>query len=65
MTGVRCRLNNHKEKFKIDKYDKSVLSHHTFDKHFYKFKDKLLNYDIGIVKSVGPHALFRLDDYYI
>ena len=49
----------------MDRYDKSALSHHTFEKHFYRFKDKLLNYDIGIVQSVSPHALNKTEDYYI
>jgi hypothetical protein len=65
VTAVRTRLNGHREKFKMDRFDKSALSHHTFEKHFLKFNDKLLNYDIGIIKSVSPQSLDRTEDFYI
>ena len=65
VTSVRNRMNGHREKFKLSNYDKSALSYHIYDKHVDKFPDKLLNYDIGIIKAVSPHDLDRLEDFYI
>ena len=49
----------------MKRYDLSALSHQIYDKHVDKFNDKLLNYDIGIIKSVSPHDLDRQEDFYI
>jgi hypothetical protein len=65
LNTVRTRCNGHRSKFKLSEYDKSALSYHTYDKHVDKFTDKLLNYDIGVVKTSSPSSLERLEDYYI
>jgi len=65
LTTVRSRFNGHRSKFSMHEYDKSALSYHTYDKHWDKLPDKLNNYDIGVVKSVSPSALERLEDYYV
>ena len=65
LNTVRTRLNGHRNKFKLSEYDKSALSYHTYDKHWDKLPDKLLNYEIGVVKTVSPSELERLEDYYI
>ena len=62
---VRTRMNGHREKFKVSKYDNSALSYHTYDKHIEKFPEKLLNFEFGIVKQVSPQNLDRVEDYYI
>ena len=65
VSKCRTRLNGHREKFKISKYDESALSNHTYEMHVENFNEKLLNYDFGIVKKVSPQNLNRSEDYYI
>ena len=64
---AHIRFNGHRGCFKIEnfKFDSSALSHHIFNKHPEHFPNKLNNFKFGIVKSCGPKALNRLEDYYI
>ena len=57
-----CRCNGHRDKFKLDRYEKSALSMHIMDKHPEHFNKKLDNFDFGIVKSVNPMDLNRAED---
>ena len=38
---------------------------HIYENHLERFGDKLKNFDFGIVKSIRPTSLNRLEDYYI
>ena len=58
-------MNGHRQKFNVNLYDKSALSYHIYAEHFELFGEKLNNYDIGIVRSVRPMDLDRVEDFYI
>ena len=38
---------------------------HIFNEHIEDFDKKLTNYDLGIIKSVKPSQLDRVEDFYI
>ena len=65
--SLMTRNNGHRSSFSVqlDKYDKSALSMHIFDKHLENFTDKLNNYNFGVVKHVAPTSLDRTEDFYI
>ena len=58
------RCNGHREKFKTGK-GQSVLSLHIMEKHPENFWDKLNNYQFGVIKTVLPRKLGRVEDCYI
>ena len=64
-TQANIRMNGHRQKFNVNLYDKSALSYHIYAEHFELFGEKLNNYDIGIVRSVRPMDLDRVEDFYI
>ena len=61
------RANGHRACFTTanEKYKNSALSYHVFEEHNDKFDDKLMNYRLGIIKSVIPMDLDRVEDFYI
>lgn len=61
----RQRANGHRAKFTDNLYSKSALSCHIFRDHPGKVKDKLKNYDLGVIKATSPADLDRLEDYYV
>ena len=64
-TQANIRMNGHRQKFNVNLYDKSALSYHIYAEHLEFFGEKLNNYDIGIVRSVRPLDLDRVEDFYI
>ena len=62
LNALMCRCNGHRDKFKLDRYEKSALSLHIMDKHPEYFGDKLLNFEFGVIKSVNPLELHRAED---
>ena len=65
VNNSRKRNNGHRAKFDFDRYTKSALSYHMFKDHHESFDNKLLNYDLGVIKSVSPMSLDRCEDYYL
>ena len=65
VNSLMSRNNGHRGNFKINNHDKSALSMHVYDKHPENFDKKLLNFDFGVVKSVSPMQLNRVEDSYI
>ena len=63
----RTRMNGHRGDFKVENsiFEKSALSMHVFNEHIDDFDKKLTNYDLGIIKSVNPSQLDRVEDFYI
>ena len=59
------RNNGHRDKFSLNKYDKSALSMHIHEKHIEHFGDKLNNFKFGVVKHINADKLDRVEDYYI
>ena len=60
-------MNGHRGDFKVENsiFEKSALSMHVFNEHIDDFDKKLTNYDLGIIKSVKPSQLDRVEDFYI
>ena len=65
VNSLMGRNNGHRDKFSLNKYDKSALSMHIYEKHIDNFGDKLKNYDFGVVKHVSAVKLDRTEDFYI
>ena len=65
VNSARGRANGHRSKFNSKAYTKSALSHHMFIDHPEHFNDKLLNFDLGVIKTTSPTNLDRVEDYYI
>ena len=64
INSVRGRANGHRSCFNNRAYTKSALSHHMFVDHPEHFNDKLLNYDLGVIKSTSAMNLDRMEDCY-
>ena len=62
---LRDRSNGHRSAFHKDKYKKSALSYHIWDKHREHFSQKLNNFNVGVVRTALPKDLERLEDFYV
>ena len=63
---MHCRMNGHRNKFKIDSslvFEKSALAMHCFLEHKDDFS--MSNFKLGIVKKVKPTDLDREETFYI
>jgi len=63
---MHCRMNGHRNKFKIDSslvFEKSALAMHCFLEHKDNFS--MSNFKLGIVKKVKPTDLDREETFYI
>ena len=62
-------MNGHREKFTMDKYDKSALAMHIYKDHpnhiGHTTHDGLSNYNVTILESVNATDLRRRESYYI
>ena len=65
VNSCRKRTGGHRAKFNYDTYSKSALSCHMFKDYPEQFDNKLLNYDLGVIKSTSPINLDRCEDYYL
>ena len=69
MNADHVRMNGHRDKFHIDKYDKSALAMHIFVDHPDAIGDSpaegLANYEVILVESTNAVNLRRREDYYI
>ena len=65
VNSARGRANGHRSKFNNKAYTKSALSHHVFLDHPEHFNDKLLNFDLGVIKTTPAMNLDRAEDYYV
>ena len=69
MNEEHIRMNGHRDKFTIDKYDKSALAMHIYSDHPEHIgvspDDGLSNYNISILESVNPLNLSRRESFYI
>ena len=65
INSTMCHCNSHRDKFKINNYEKSALSLHIMDEHSDNFENKLNNFDFGVVEHVSPEHLNRREGYYI
>ena len=63
--SCRQRNNGHRAKFDYSVYTKSALSYHVFKDHPQHFDNKLMNYNLGIIKCTSPMDLDRCEDYYL
>ena len=64
VNSARGRANGHRSSFNNKAYTKSALSYHMFVDHPEHFSDKLLNYDLGVIKTTSAMNLDRMEDYY-
>ena len=62
-------MNGHRDKFTMDKYDKSALSMHIYTDHpdyiGNSTYDGLSNFNVTILDSVNPSNLRRRESFYI
>lgn len=65
INSLMSRCNGHRDKFKLETYDKSALSMHIMDKHVDGFGKKLNNFNFGLVSHCSPEHLNRREDFYI
>ena len=65
INSLMVRNNGHRDKFSLNKYDKSALSMHIYEKHVEYFGNKLNSYNFGVVKHMNAVKLDRIEDYYI
>ena len=65
VNNSRTRNNGHRAKFDFDSYTKSALSYHMYKDHHEWFDNRLMNYDLGVIKSISPMSLDRCEDYYL
>ena len=63
--SARGRANGHRSSFNNKAYTKSALSYHIFVDHPEHFRKKLLNFDLGVIKSTSATNLDRMEDYYV
>ena len=67
--ATHIRMSGHRGCFKLDddsenpKFQKSAFSIHIHDEHILEFGNKLMNFNIGIIKQVKPIALDRAEDF--
>ena len=65
VNSARDRANGHRSNFTSKAYTRSALSHHIYVDHREHFRKKLLNFDLGVIKSTSAMNLDRMDDYYV
>ena len=65
INSLMSRCNGHRDKFKPDRFDQSALSWHIMDYHTEEFSSKLESFDFGVVKTVSPMDLDRVEDCFI
>ena len=69
MTEEHIRMNGHRDKFTLEKYDKSVLAMHLYSdhpEHVGNSPDEgLSNFNITILDSVNALNLSRRKSFYI
>ena len=65
VNSARGRANGHRSHFNNKAYTKSALSHHMYVDHNERFSEKLLNYDLGVIKTTAAMNLDRMEDYYV
>ena len=65
MSEERQRMNGHRDKFHIDRYDKSALSMHIYTDHPANFDDALGNFKVVILESTNAINLNRRESFYI
>ena len=69
MNKEHIRMNGHRDKFTVDKFDKSALAMHIFTDHpdhvGNSTHDGLFNYNIAILDSVNATNLSRRESFYI
>ena len=65
VNSARGRANGHRSNFNSKAYTKSALSYHIFVDHPEHFHEKLLNFDMGVIKTTAATHLDRKEDYYI
>ena len=58
-------MNGHRDKFHIDRYDKSALSMHIYTDHPDNFDDALGNFKVVILESTNAINLNRRESFYI
>jgi hypothetical protein len=65
MTEEHIRMNGHRDKFDLEKFDKSALSMHIYTDHPDKVEQGLLNYNVVILESTNAINLNRKESFYI
>ena len=65
VNSARGRANGHRSKFNDKAYTKSALSYHIRADHPEHFSKKLLNFDLGVIKTTAATNLDRMEDYYV
>ena len=63
VNSTRGRANGHRSKFNNKAYTKSALSYHMYIDHPEHFNKKLLNFDLGVIKTTAATNLDRMEDY--
>ena len=58
-------MNNHRAAFKPGNYQKSALALHIAEEHNEKLSDKLVNFNLGIIKKVNRDDLNMHEDIFI
>ena len=59
------RMNNHRAAFKPGNYQKSALALHIAEEHNVNLSDKLVNFNLGIIKKVNRDDLNMHEDIFI
>ena len=65
VNSARGRSNGHRSHFNSKAYTKSALSYHIYVDHPEHFHEKLLNFDMGVIKTTAATNLDRKEDYYV
>ena len=69
MNEEHIRTNGHRDKFSIEKFDKSALAMHIYTDHMDHIgscpDDGLLNFNIVILEQTSPTNLHRRESFYI
>ena len=69
MNEEHIRINGHRDKFTMEKFDKSALAMHIYTDHMDHVgscpDDGLLNFNIVILEQTSPTNLHRRESFYI
>ena len=65
MTEEHIRMNGHRDKFNMDKFDKSALSMHIYTDHPDNTEHDLLNFNVAILEATNAINLNRRESFYI
>ena len=65
VNSTRGRANGHRANFNSRAYTKSALSYHMHVDHPEQFNRKLLNFDLGVIRTTSATNLDRMEDYYV